>query len=149
MLVGAFLFSLPCEAVEASKVGGVVKVPSVLAGKFSFVDDIFGGFSKSGGRYVGPTYRYAQQEERRGERGFFYYVFQTLLRIGSGCFLAYHAGTFVNRISRKKEDGIATVVAIGGFVFSLIFPWIGFFIGAGCMGLSALAKESSKKPPAR
>ena len=125
-------------------------VPSpVLAAKFSFLDDIFGGFGKSGGQAYGHTYQQAQREERRGERGFFYYAFQTILRVSSGVFLAYHAGTLVEKLGRDKARGMDTAAAIGGFVFSLIFPWIGFFIGGACWGLWKLSEEPGKTPPVR
>ncbi|MBX3743512.1 MAG: hypothetical protein KF712_21175 [Akkermansiaceae bacterium] len=135
----------PCEASGGPNgtISAKVHVPSYLASRFSFLDDLFSAAGRSGGKTYGYGYQGAQREERRGERGFFYYVFQTLLRLTSGVFLAYHAGTLIEKIKRKN-NGLDTVVAIGGFVFSLIFPWIGFLIGGVCWGLWKLSDDSAK-----
>lgn len=152
LVLGATLYlGGPCEAAgRPSCAMPALTVPSpVLAAKFSFLDDIFGGFGKSGGKGYGYTQQGAQREERRGERGFFYYAFQTILRVSSGVFLAYHAGTLMEKLGREKARGMDTAAAIGGFVFSLIFPWIGFFIGGACWGLWKLSEEVRKTPPVR
>lgn len=150
VLCATLCLGVPCEAAgRPSCAMPALTVPSpVLAAKFSFLDDIFGGFGKSGGKSYGYTHQGAQREERRGERGFFYYTFQTILRVSSGVFLAYHAGTLVEKLGRKAR-GMDTAAAIGGFVFSLIFPWIGLFIGGAFWGLWKLSEESGRTPPVR
>ncbi|WAC21085.1 hypothetical protein OVA24_06775 [Luteolibacter sp. SL250] len=140
----------PCEAAGGPNgtIPAQTHLPATyLAAKFKFLDDLFTAGGRAGGKAYGYSSREAQREERRGERGFFYYVFQTLLRLTSGVFLAYHAGTLIEKINRKNQ-GLDTAVAIGGFVFSLIFPWWGFLIGGICWGLWKLSDESAKNPPA-
>ena len=139
----------PCEASGGlnGTISAKVHVPTYLASRFRFLDDLFSTAGKSGGKTYGYGYQGAQREERRGERGLFFYVFQTLLRLTSGVFLAYHAGTLIEKIKRRN-NGLDTVVAIGGFVFSLIFPWIGFLIGGVCWGLWKLSEDSAETPSA-